>query len=120
MASSTDIALRKDNMVSTTAVWTLAIPPASTLKRSSAMPDKNMQDFNVYASVWAGSDERGRPQYKKGGRIGVAWWHNDKREGLNVILDGLPPSGRLVMFVHDPNWKPEEASTPAVEMAADA
>ena len=45
------------------------------------------------------------------GRLGAAWWHNDKHEGLNIILDGLPPSGRLVMFKHDPDWTPEDKPT---------
>ena len=75
------------------------------------MTDKKVQHFNVYGSVSAGTDDRGRPQFKKGVRLGVAWWHNDKHEGLNIILDGLPPSGRLVMFKHDPDWQPEDKAT---------
>ena len=30
------------------------------------MTDKKVQHFNVYGSVSAGTDERGRPQFKKG------------------------------------------------------
>ena len=58
---------------------------------------KNTPDYNVYAAVPDGTDGRGRPQWRRGSQMGVAWRHQ-QGDGINIVLDGHAVHGRYVIF----------------------
>ena len=67
--------------------------------------NENKHPTHIISQVF---DAKGDSKQARWMRIGAAWMHGDGK-GMNLVLDALPTTGRLVLR----EWTPREDGEPA-------